>query len=291
MLRSRKVWGYALMTTDDAQLRVLLDGPEREGCLARAALLAARHAEPELDIEHYMLILGHDRDALRVRVPDDAPRTWAISRLNQFLFEERGFRGNQAQYYDPRNSLLNHVMDRRLGIPITLSILYLELGWGLGLPLEGVSFPGHFLVKCPMERGMVILDPFNSGVSLSEQDLRLRLEQQEIHREDGSDLQDWLRPSDRRGIMARLLRNLKKVYIDAGQIAEAIQVLNLLLVVEPDAVRELRERGNLFRRMECWGAAVADLESALAAGSLGAEEAEDTRQALLELRSRPRLLH
>lgn len=276
---------------NEQALKELLAQREQPGGLARAALLVARHADPRLDVGHYLAVLEHEAQALRVRIPADAGKVSLITRLNHFLFEERGFRGNHQNYYDPRNSLLNQVIDRRLGIPITLSILYLEIGWALGLPLEGVAFPGHFLVKCPVDRGLVILDPFNGGTSLSEDDLRERLEQQDLGAGASPEVQDWLRPADRRTIVARLLRNLKRIYADGGQISEAIHVLSLLLVAEPDSARDLRERGNLFRRMECWGAAVSDLERALATGGLAADDAEEARQALVELRSRPRLLH
>ena len=276
---------------EEILLRSLLDAPTAPGTLARAALVVARHASPHLDVDHYLQRLDQDSARLRARVPRDAPRTWVISRLNQFLFEEQGYRGNQEHYYDPRNSLLDQVIDRRLGIPITLSILYLELGWTLGLPLEGVAFPGHFMVRCPMERGVVILDPFNAGASLSTEGLRERLEQQDLAAQGPADIHEWLQPADRKAILVRLLRNLKRVYLDTSQLGEAIGVLGMLLAIEPGSAREMRERGQLFRRMECWGAAVADLEAALAAGTLTPEEAEDTRQTLVELRSRPRLLH
>ncbi len=283
--------GVPLTAKDERLLEALLKGPEQPGVLARASLLVGQHAQPGLDVERYMAGLEEDIVTLRLRMPKDASRTWVIALLNRFLFEERGYRGNQDNYYDPRNSLLHSVMDRRLGIPITLSILYLELGWGLGLPLQGVAFPGHFLVKCPMERGMVILDPFHGGVSLSEAGLRDRLQQQGLDLQARPDVQDWLQLADRRAILSRLLRNLKRIYVDSANLADAIQVLNLLLVVEPGAARELRDRGNLFRRMECWGAAVSDLEAALASGGLETEDAEEARQALVELRARPRLLH
>ena len=100
-----------------------------------------------------------------------------------------------------------------------------------------------------------------------------------------------LQPAGRAAILARLLRNLKRIYLDTTSLADAIRVIDLLLVVEPGAARERRERGNLYRRMECWGAAVADLEAALASGQLAADDAEETRQSLVELRARPRLLH
>jgi len=265
-----------------------LDSP---GALARAALLIARRAEPQIQIDHYLDQLDTYAARILARKPEDAPRSWVISQLNHFLFEESGFRGNQDDYYDPNNSLLSQVMDRRLGIPITLSVIYLELGWRLGLPLEGIAFPGHFLVKCPLERGVVVLDPFHAGISLSEDVLRERLSQQGVTIRPDQDLQDWLQAANKRAILSRLLRNLKKIYSDRGQLAEAIWVLDFLLIIEPGVARDLQERGNLYRRLECWGAAVSDLEAALACGALEMHEAEQAHQALVELRSRPRLLH
>ena len=117
------------------------------------------------------------------------------------------------------------------------------------------------------------------------------LDQQALGGESKPDVHEWLVPADRRSILSRLLRNLKRIYLDNGQISEASYALNLLLVIDPNSVRELRERGNLYRRLECWAAAVADLEATLASGGLPGADAEDVRQALVELRSRPRLLH
>ena len=276
---------------DERLLEACLGEADEPGVLARAALIAACHAHPDLNIERYLTQLDQDAAQILARKPADAPRTWVINQLNHFLFEERGFRGNQEDYYDPRNSLLNQVIDRRMGIPITLCIVYLELGWRIGLPLEGIAFPGHFLVKCQMERGVVVIDPFHAGMSLSEEVLRERLSQQGVALRDDQDLKEWLQPAPKRSIIARLLRNLKKIYTDSGQLAEAIRVMNLMFVADPATGRDLQERGNLYRRLECWGAAVADLEGAIASGDLEPDEQESARQALLELRARPRLLH
>lgn len=261
------------------------------GALARAALMVAKHFNSAIQIQHYLDQFDADAEAILARKPSDASRHWVIAQLNHFLFEQRGFRGNAEDYYDPRNSLLSEVMDRRLGIPITLCVVYMELGWRLGLPLEGIAFPGHFLVKCQMERGVIVIDPFHAGLSLSEEVLRERLVQQGITLRADQDIQEWLQPAPKRAIIGRLLRNLKKIYSDTGQLAEAIRVLDLLLIVDPSQGRDLQERGNLYRRLECWGAAVSDLEAALASGGLETHEAEQAHQALLELRSRPRLLH
>jgi regulator of sirC expression with transglutaminase-like and TPR domain len=280
------------LTSHDEQLfEESLGDIDALGGLARAALIIARHADAQTNIQHYLDQLDADAAAILARKPEDAPRSWVISQLNHFLFEERGFRGNQEDYYDPRNSFLSEVIDRRLGIPITLSIVYLELGWRLGLPLDGVAFPGHFLVKCSMERGVVVLDPFHAGISLSEEALRERLMQQGVTVRADQDIKEWLQPAPKRAIISRLLRNLKKIYSDSGQLAEAIRVLDFLLIVDPGVGRDLQERGNLYRRLECWGAAVSDLEAALVSVGLEVHELEQVHQALVELRSRPRLLH
>jgi tetratricopeptide (TPR) repeat protein len=280
------------LTISDAQLfEACLGELESLGALARAALIVSRLTHSQISIQHYLDQLDQDAATIRARKPDDASRAWVISQLNHFLFEERGFRGNQEDYYDPRNSLLSEVIDRRIGIPISLSIVYLELGWRLGLPLEGIAFPGHFLVKCQMERGVVVLDPFHAGISLSEDVLRERLVQQGVTVRPDEEIKDWLQPAPKRAIISRLLRNLKKIYSDSGQLAEAIRILDFLVMVDPGVGRDLQDRGNLYRRLECWGAAVSDLEAAIASGGLEMHEAEQAHQALLELRSRPRLLH
>jgi regulator of sirC expression with transglutaminase-like and TPR domain len=280
------------LTISDAQLfEACLGELDSLGALARAALIVSRLTHSQISIQHYLDQLDQDAATIRARKPDDASRAWVISQLNHFLFEERGFRGNQEDYYDPRNSLLSEVIDRRIGIPISLSIVYLELGWRLGLPLEGIAFPGHFLVKCQMERGVVVLDPFHAGISLSEDVLRERLVQQGVTVRPDEEIKDWLQPAPKRAIISRLLRNLKKIYSDSGQLAEAIRVLDFLVMVDPGVGRDLQDRGNLYRRLECWGAAVSDLEAAIASGGLEMHEAEQAHQALLELRSRPRLLH
>jgi regulator of sirC expression with transglutaminase-like and TPR domain len=280
------------LTITDVQLfELCLGALESPGALARAALHVGLHNAPHLSVQHYLDQLDADAKTILARKPADASRSWVISQLNHFLFEERGFKGNQEDYYDPRNSFLNEVIDRKLGIPISLSIIYLELGWRLGLPLEGIPFPGHFLVMCPLERGIVVLDPFHAGKSLSEEVLRERLVQQGVMLRSDQDIKEWLQPANKRAIISRLLRNLKKIYSERSQLAEAIRILDFLLLVDPGTARDLQERGNLYRRLECWGAAVSDLEAALNCGGLEPHEAEQAHQALMELRSRPQLLH
>ena len=206
------------------------------------------------------------------------------------MFGELGFVANVDAYYDPRNSYLNEVIDRRTGIPISLSIVYMELGRRIGLPLEGVSFPGHFLVRLRLRGGMLVLDPFAGGAPQSEDDLRERLERVGPKGTTGGvplellPLEQFLEPASHRQIIARVLRNLKSIYRDADEPARLLAVLNRILVVSPDASIELRDRGQLYRRLECWQPALADL-SAYVEREPDAPDGDDMRLQLLALRA------
>ena len=136
-----------------------------------------------------------------------------IATMNYFFYKEQGFAGNASDYYDPRNSFLNDVLDRKVGVPITLSIVYMEVARRLGLELEGISFPGHFLVKLPTSDGAVVLDPYAGGVSLSAEDLEARLNQ--LYGELGHkvSLDDALASAGKKEILLRMLRNLKAIYL------------------------------------------------------------------------------
>jgi hypothetical protein len=136
--------------------------------LARACLMIAQDAYPALDIGRYLGEIEGMAVRLRARMPQSPDAEERIVALNEFLFEDLGYRGNTDDYYDPRNSYLNDVLERKTGIPITLSVLYMELGRRVGLPLEGVSFPGHFLVRAQVRGGVIVLDPFAAGLPQSE---------------------------------------------------------------------------------------------------------------------------
>ena len=154
-----------------AQIRQLfteaVTGPENRLDLGRAALLIASEEYPGLDILRYVAKLEVMAAAVRPGVTTTDDPTLKIEHLNAYLFEERGFRGNSQEYYDPRNSFLNDVLDRRLGIPITLSIVYMEVGRRVGMPLQGVGMPGHFIMKYADSEEDIYIDPFNKGRILS----------------------------------------------------------------------------------------------------------------------------
>lgn len=254
--------------------------------LAEAALLIGADEYPELDVDSYLGKLDELAQSVRGSMPSEAGLEETVVALNNFLFVEQGFTGNASDYYDPRNSFLHEVLDRKLGIPITLSILYLEIGQRLGLPLEGVSFPGHFLVKCATDEGDVVLDPFWGGVPLSEDDLRDRLEETCGKPQAASaPLAPLLSAASKKETLVRMLRNLKGVYLQSGDLLKTIGAIDRILQIRPDLPEEIRDRGRVYDRLECFRPAAADLSRYLSLAP-GADDASDVQHRLVELRQR-----
>ncbi len=240
-----------------------LNGPGE--AVAPAALALARVEYPGLDIEPYLQRLERmgEAAAARLHARGEDRVDARIATLNAYLFEELGFTGNREHYDDPRNSFLNEVLDRRTGIPISLSVVYLEVGRRAGLRLEGVNFPGHFLVRAPAEPGVedLIVDPFHSGALLSEVDCRQLLRQ---HLGDEAAFDPMLlATATRQQIVVRMLVNLKRLYVRMRSFPQARFVADLLLAVDPSALSELRDRGLLAYHMEDFAAALRDLETYL----------------------------
>ena len=243
------------------RLHELVRGPDQDLDLAEAALLLAKSEYPALDIPAYLAQLDDLAARLRERLPGSADLEQRLVSLNEFLFEELGFSGNTDNYYDPRNSFLNEVLDRKLGIPITLCILYMEIGRRVGLELEGVSFPGHFLVKFATDEGDVVLDPFAGGVPLTEEELVDRLEETYgQHRINNSSLPQLLAAASKRDILVRMLRNLKVIYLHHERFEKALEVINQILLISPELAEEVRERGELYERLECHRSALLDYQ-------------------------------
>jgi len=259
--------------------------------LARACLMIAQDAYPGLDVDRYMGEIESLALRLRTRLKNVGGVEERVIGLNEFLYDELGYWGNTDDYYDPRNSYLNEVIDRKTGIPITLAILYMEIGRRIGLPLEGISFPGHFLVRLRLRGGVLILDPFSGGAPQSEPELRQRL-QRVIPEGAAADvsvaelpLDQFLEPASNRQILARVLRNLKGIYRDADKPEHLLDVLNRMLVVTPDAAAELRDRGFVYQRLECWRPALKDLTDYLDREPEAAD-LDEVRSALVELSAR-----
>lgn len=259
--------------------------------LAHACLMIAEDAYPGLAVERYLGDIERLALRLRARMPQRSGAEERVAALNEFIYEDLGFHGNTDDYYDPRNSYLNEVIDRRTGIPITLAVLYMGLGRRAGLPLEGVSFPGHFLVRLRLRGGVLVLDPFEGGMPQSEADLRGRL-QRVIPSGVAGDvpvaelpLDQFLEAATNRQILARVLRNLKAIYRDTDQPERLLAVLNRMLVVAPEAAAELRDRGIVYQRMECYRAALKDLTAYLEREPQ-ASDLDEVRARLMEVSAR-----
>ena len=263
--------------------------------VAEASLLLAADAYPDIDVAAGLAQLDRMAEVVRGRVSADAFAEQKLTALNRYLYDELGYAGNATDYFDPRNSYLNDVLERRTGIPITLSILYLELGRRLGLDVRGVSFPGHFMVKLRVHRGQLILDPFNRGEAQSIAALRLRLAQALPPGADQdaagrAPLDPYLVDAAPRDIIARVLRNLKHVHIKAGRIEAALAVMNRMLLVVPESAEELRDRGMLYRQLECFRPALSDLQNYLRRRPQ-APDADGIRAQVWELQQAATRLH
>jgi regulator of sirC expression with transglutaminase-like and TPR domain len=230
-----------------AQMRQLftdaVTGPENRLDLGRAALLIASEEYPGLDVLRYVAKLEVMAAAVRPGVTTADDPILKIESLNTYFFEERGFRGNSQEYYDPRNSFLNDVLDRRLGIPITLSIVYMEVARRVGMPLQGVGMPGHFIVKYARPEEDIYIDPFNKGRLLSREACQELIQQ--VYGEPVPLQETFLATVTKKQILARLLMNLKAVYIHTKNYLKALSVVERQLIIQPDAAQEVKDRAAL----------------------------------------------
>jgi regulator of sirC expression with transglutaminase-like and TPR domain len=244
-------------------------------------LLIAREEYPGLDAQTYLDQIDRFAAALdgRLSAASATGPDRQVAELNALLFGEEGFRGNAGNYYDPRNSYLNDVFDRRLGIPITLSLIYVEVGRRAGFPLRGIGFPAHFLVAFDAEPRLLI-DPFNCGRVLSVDDCAGLLQQ--MFGNSGRLEPSHLHATPPREILARLIGNLKLAYERAGDLQRALRASEQLSVVRPTA-GELRERGLIRFRMADFVGASADLHRYLEFEP-AAPDAEEVRQQLSLIR-------
>jgi regulator of sirC expression with transglutaminase-like and TPR domain len=229
--------------------------------LAPAAMAIARLEYPRLQPAPYLeRIEALGREAAR-RVSRGGPGATLEARVaavSRFLYDEQGFSGNREHYDDPRNSFLNQVLDRRTGIPITLALVYIEVARRADVPVEGVNFPGHFLVRASDE---IIIDPFHSGALVAEHDCRVLL--REHLGDDAAFDRSLLYPATRRQIITRMLVNLKRSYVRLRSMPQARIVADLLVMLDPSALDELRDRGLLAYHMDDFAAALRDLETYL----------------------------
>jgi regulator of sirC expression with transglutaminase-like and TPR domain len=249
--------------------------------LIRSALVIARTEYPALDIEEYASrIEGMSRRAAALAAGLGGPGIRAA--LNHVMFEEANLRGNREDYYDPRNSFLNDVLDRGLGIPITLSIIYMEVAKRVGFLLSGVGMPGHFLLKHYGEDGQeTLIDCFNRGDILSRQDCQSRLD--EIYSGEMALRPEFLHPISRRQILTRMLNNLKTVYLSTRNFRKALVIADLILVIHPRSAEDVKQRALLRYSMGMHALAAEDLDEYLKI-SPTASDGEEVRQMTLSIR-------
>lgn len=248
--------------------------PEPELDLARGCLLVAKEQYPQLPVEPYLARLDQLAEEVRDRLDVETAPPVVLQELIATLYERHGFRGNKDAYYDPRNSFLNDVLDRRLGIPLTLGIVMLEVGWRLGLPLEGVNFPHHFLVRYRGDAVDLLIDPFDGG------QVRFEDQAQEfLDRVYGGMVRvrpSFLDVATRRDMLRRLLNNLKGLYLNVGDDVRAASVLERVLILEPGAAGDRRMLGMILARMGRVDEAAEHLRAYLEAEP-GAPEAPEVR--------------
>ena len=279
-------WLSVLSIQDD--LGRLFQQPDEQIDLGRATLLLARTEYPDLRMDAEVARL----DALAAKAapyvnsqPDAAGRVHAF---RSFLADVCGFHGNEQEYYDPKNSFLNHVLDRRTGIPITLSVVYMEVGRRLGMPLYGVGLPGHFLVKYQDPRDVFFLDPFHNGRTVTSDDCReivTRMYQGQIEFQE-----EFLNAVDKRYIVLRMLNNLRSIYLHQQQLRKALTVVEMVLAISPGSSEDLKQRGLIHYRLHNYSQARHDLEACLFL-SPRARVSEEVKQMLTELKKLSAMLN
>jgi regulator of sirC expression with transglutaminase-like and TPR domain len=256
--------------------------------LARAALTIALSDYPNLDITGYLGRIDELAVEVTGRCSAGAGAAQQLAALNEVLFSRHGFRGNSEDYYDPKNSFLNEVLDRRTGIPITLSILYIEVAQRVGLPLEGVGFPGHFLVRYGRTGSTVVIDPFDRGTLKSRADLTEMLAK--LFGRPVELTADCLRRCDKKEILRRMLGNLKAIYDKNSDLAKLLSVLDRIVILDPSAADDIRERARVYLRLECFAQARADLETYLRLAP-DAADAQTVRDQLVSIARRVTVIH
>jgi regulator of sirC expression with transglutaminase-like and TPR domain len=232
--------------------------------LTEAALALAQDAYPDLDVQGILAEIDALVMRLKRRLTSDADVVQKLQMLNQFFYRELGFGGNLNDYYDPDNSYLNVVLNKRRGIPISLAVLYLEMAQQIGLAARGVSFPGHFLLRVTMAGGEVMMDPV-SGEALNETEMIEMLEPfvagSVTHGDSvAKTLRGLLQPARPREIMARMLRNLKAIYLQTERWQRLLAVQQRLVILLPHDIEERRDRGMAYARLNFLRAALEDLQ-------------------------------
>ncbi|WP_118179622.1 SirB1 family protein [Paraburkholderia phosphatilytica] len=254
--------------------------------LTETALSLAQDAYPDVDLQATLAEIDELVVRLKRRMPEEVDLMQKVGIMNRFFFRELGFAGNVNDYYDPDNSHLNIVLKRRRGIPISLAVLYLEMAEQVGIPARGVSFPGHFLLRVTTPEGEVMLDPTN-GKSLSEPEMVEMLEPFVTSAGDSISraLRMLLQPATQREVIARMLGNLKSIYLQTERWQRLLAVQERLVILLPQSIEEVRDRGFAYARLDYLRPALEDLERYLG-DRPDADDATVVESQLHELRQR-----
>ena len=248
----------------------LISRPEEDLDLGRAALLVAGEEYPELDVEEHLRLLDGFAGTVRERAPEDMAAVDRARHVGSYLFGELGFHGNSDDYYNPDNSYFNRVLETQTGIPITLSLLFLEVGRRIGLRCRGVGMPGHFLVG--LEGEEVYFDPFNGGSALSPDDCRRLAEGLFGERLAWSD--GYLTPCTKYEFLFRMLNNLKVVYERTDAPEKALAVVQRMIMVSPEATSLHQDLASHHYQLQQYRSAISSLETYLRE----AKDAPDAQQ-------------
>jgi regulator of sirC expression with transglutaminase-like and TPR domain len=282
-------WATKFMAGDlIADFRRAVSGPDDRVDLACAALEIARDDYPDLDVAGYLRRIDQIAVHVMERLESEKTVYHRIAALNSVMFEEHGFHGNRRNYYDPKNSFLNEVIERKMGIPISLSVLYMEVAQRTGLPLYGVSFPGHFLVKYSDDRERIVIDPFNAGEVKSRESLGQLLKS--LYGGKVTLVDDFLEPVTKKQIIRRMLNNLKMIYLQEKNFLKILAVLQRLVVLDPSSAEDIRDRGSVYLKLECFQYALADFESYLGLVP-NAKDADAVREEIVALRKQVQQIH
>lgn len=270
-------------SNDKAQQRAfrafaaLVTGEDAAIDLALAALLIACTEYPDLDIASYMAQLDALAQQVRLRLglpegaglPSEMNQLTVIAAMNSVLFEQEHFHGNPQDYYDPDNSFLNRVLERRTGIPIALSLVYMEVGRRVGMAFDGIGLPFHFVVGYRLPQERIYIDPYEEGRIYNARECRERIrrllgEKEKLHA-------SWFEPISRRYLLVRMLNNLKHIYLYKADYAHALAMCDRIILLIPRAALEWRDRGHVHLQLKHYGRALKDLNTYLEL----APEAED----------------
>ncbi len=239
-----------------------INQPDEKINLANAALYIAQEEYPDLDPAEYLNALDTMALEVQERMSAEPYPLRIIQTINQYLYDDLGFSGNTTDYYDPRNSFLNEVIDRRIGIPITLSLIYLEVARRINFPMVGVGMPGHFLIRPEFEDVAIFVDAFERGNIIFAQDCQKRLN--DIYGEPVELQQEFFAPVTSRQFLVRMLSNLKIIYLNREEWEKALAAVERILLLFPGVPLELRTRGLIHYQLGHWTSACEDLETYLA---------------------------